>query len=106
MWGKSRKSVEILNEKKVNYKIIEYIKKGLTKKELITISIKLNLPPSDFIRAGDRIFHELNLKNSLNNRTKIINAIIENPKLLERPIIIKDKKAIIARPAELLYDFL
>ena len=78
----------------------------MTKKELITISKKLNLPPSNFIRTGDKTFRELNLKNSLNNHKKIINAITENPNLLERPIIIKDKKAIIARPAELLYDFL
>ena len=90
----------------MNYKIIEYIKKGLTKNELITISKKLNLPPSNFIRTGDKVFNELNLKNNLNNHEKIIDAIIENPRLLERPIIIKDKKAIIARPAELLYDFL
>ena len=102
MWSKSRKSVEILNEKKIKFKIIEYLKKGLKEEELKIISKKLNLRPKDFIRKKDNFSKGLELEND----NKIFKAIIKYPKILERPIIIHNEKAIIARPAELLYNFL
>ena len=102
MWSKSRQSVEILNEKKIEFEIIEYIKNGFTKKELIELSKKLNLKPKHFIRTKDQNSKGLELEND----TKVLNAIIKHPKIIERPIIIYKQKAIIARPAELLYDFL
>ena len=105
-WGKSRKSVEILKEKKIEFQTVEYIKKGLTRDEIISISKKLNLRPKDFIRRKDKIVTELGLEKELENDNKILDTIITYPKILERPIIIYKEKAIIARPAELLYDFL
>jgi len=106
LWSKSRKSVEILEEKKMNYTIIEYIKEGLTVEALEKISKKLELSPSHFIRKTDKTFKENRLESILNNDKEVFKAISENPKLLERPIVIQGNKAIIARPAELLYEFL
>ena len=106
LWSKSRKSVEILKEKKMSYIIIEYIKKGLTIEELKKIANKLNLNPSHFIRKKDKIFKEKKIESILSDNQKVFKAISKNPKLLERPIVIWGGKAIIARPAELLYEFL
>ena len=106
LWSKSRKSVEILEEKELNYTIIEYIKEGLSIESLEKISKQLNLSPSHFIRKTDKVFKENRLESILNNDKEVFKAISENPKLLERPIVIQGNKAIIARPAELLYDFL
>ena len=102
MWSKSRKSVEILNEQKIKFEIVEYIKQGFTENELISLSKKLNLRFKDFIRTKDQNVKGLDLEND----TEVLSAIINYPKIIERPIIVHKEKAIIARPAELLYDFL
>ena len=102
MWSKSRKSVEILNEQKFEFKIIEYMKQGFTEHELTKLSKKLNLRFKDFIRTKDQNVKVLDLEND----TEVLNAIINHPKIIERPIIVHKEKAVIARPAELLYDFL
>tara|TARA_Y100001960_G_scaffold23145_1_gene20405 strand:+ start:139 stop:432 length:294 start_codon:yes stop_codon:yes gene_type:complete len=94
--------VEILNEQKFEFKIIEYMKQGFTEHELTKLSKKLNLRFKDFIRTKDQNVKVLDLEND----TEVLNAIINHPKIIERPIIVHKEKAIIARPAELLYDFL
>ena len=105
-WSKSRKSVEILNHRKVKFTIIEYIKTGITESDLSEISKKLNLHPKDFIRKGDKLFKENNIEKYINDDKKLFKEIIKYPKLLERPIIIQNDTAIIARPADLLNNFL
>ena len=107
LWSKSRKSVEILKEKKIQFKLIKYLKTGVTKPELIQIAKKLNLRPKDFIRKNDKLFKENDFTSLLEDDNKIFNLIVENPKILERPIIADKNKAIIARPPErLLSNFL
>ena len=76
MWSKSRKSVEILKEKKIEFQTIEYLKKGLTRKELLNLSKKLNLRPKDFIRRKDKILSELGLEKELENDDKILDQKI------------------------------
>ena len=102
MWSKSRKSVEILNEQKIKFEIVEYIKQGFTENELISLSKKLNLRFKDFIRTKEQNAKDLDLEND----TEVLNTIINYPKIIERPIIVYKEKAIIARPAELLHNFL
>ena len=95
-----------MQEKKIDYTVVEYIKKGLSIEELKKISRKLDLAPSHFIRKKDKTFKEKNVEFILNDDQKLFKVISENPKLLERPIVIQDERAIIARPAELLHEFL
>jgi len=94
--------VEILNEQKIKFEIVEYIKQGFTENELISLSKKLNLRFKDFIRTKDQNAKDLDLEND----TEVLNTIINYPKIIERPIIVYKEKAIIARPAELLHNFL
>ena len=106
LWSKSRKSVEILNQKNIQFKIIEYSKVGITKSELTQIAKKLNLRPKDFIRKNDKLFKENDFSLLLEDDNKTFDLIVKNPKILERPIVADKNKAIIARPPELLDDFL
>ena len=99
MWSKSRKSVEILNEKKINFKIVEYLKSKLTAKQLKSILKKINLPISDIIRKKDKLYKELELEK-IKDKDRLLKILSENIKLLERPIIIKDNQGIIGRPPE------
>ncbi len=106
LWSKSRKSVEILNQKNVQFKVIEYLKTGMTKSELNQISKKLDLRPKDFIRKNDKLFKENNYTPLLEDDNKTFDLIVKYPKILERPIVVNKNKAIIARPPELLNQFL
>ncbi len=105
MWSKSRKSVEILKEEKIEFEVIEYLKKVPNLKELKSLIKKLGLNPIDLIRKKDKLFKDLQI-GTINEGEKILVIITKNPKLLERPIVVKGEKAIIARPPELLYNII
>ena len=99
--SKSRKTLEILNYKGVGIKIIEYLKNPPSKDELQEILMKLNISPKDLIRFKDEKAKELGI--SYENEFPFdhwISILVENPKLIERPIVISDKGAVIGRPPE------
>ena len=97
--------MEILNQEQINFNIIEYLKTPLNLDTLKSLTKKLNLKPIDIIRKKDKLFKELQI-DTINEDEKILNIIIKNPKLLERPIIVKGEKAVIGRPPELLYGII
>ena len=105
-WGKSRKSVEILNKEKINYTTIEYLKTPLKFKELKNLFEVLNIKPQDVIRKNEKEFKDNNLKDIIDDEKKVIEAIIQYPKILERPIIVIEGKAVIGRPPENIYDII
>ena len=105
MWSKSRKSVEILKEEKVKFSVLEYLKNPPNIDDLKSLIKKLDLNPIDIIRKKDKLFKELQIETIAENE-KILDIISKNPKLLERPIVVKGEKAVIARPPELLYDII
>ena len=105
-WGKSRKSVKILNENKYEYKIIEYLKSPISIQDLMNLGAKLNLRPKDFIRRSEKIFKELELIQHIENDDYLYDAMSEYPILIERPIVISKNKAIIARPPEKILEFI
>ena len=81
------------------------MKVKITKDELVEIARKLNCEPKDFIRKKDPLLKELN-SLEINDKDFMFSYIEKNPKILERPMIVSKKSAIIARPPELLYDFI
>tara|TARA_Y100001960_G_C14500587_1_gene741384 strand:+ start:336 stop:632 length:297 start_codon:yes stop_codon:yes gene_type:complete len=91
--------VEILNNKKNEFQIIEYLKDGLTANQLKNILKKLDLSIYDIIRKKDKLYKELELEK-IKKTDKILEILSKNIKLLERPIIIKGDRAIIGRPPE------
>ena len=97
--------MEILNEEKIEFNIIQYLKTPPTIKELKSLIEKLNLNPIDIVRKKDKLFKEFQI-DAINEDEKILDIIVKNPKLLERPIIVKGEKAVIGRPPELLYNII
>ncbi len=95
--------MQILNELNIEYEVIEYIKKPLTVKELKELSRLLNLPPIEFVRKGDKSI-KVNI-DKFSSESLLI-EMSKNPRIIERPIVVYDNKAIIARPPEKIYDFL
>ena len=98
-WGKSRNSVRILEEKKIDYKVIEYLKEPLDILELKRILKILNLSAKDIIRKTEVSYSDNNI-GEIKDEEKILEAIIMYPKILQRPIILNGEKGVIGRPPE------
>ena len=98
-WGKSRKTLQLLRDNGHEPKIIEYLKTPPNVKEIRKICNVLQLRPIDIIRKGEKVYKELNI-SILDRDEDLIEEIAKHPKLMERPIVIKDEKGIIARPPE------
>ena len=82
-----------------------YLETPPTKKELKDIIAKLGIKPEDLLRKSEAIYKEQFKGKSLTD-AQWISAMIEHPKLIERPIVIKGSKAIIGRPPETVLDLL
>jgi len=97
--SKSRQTLQIIKDAGVNVEIIDYLKDIPTKEELLKILNQLNLKAKDIVRQGEQLYKE-KLKNKNFSEEEWIQIMIENPKLIERPIVVKNNKAIIGRPPE------
>ena len=97
--SKSRQTLEIVRSKTSEFEIIEYLKNPLTAKEITVLLSQLNIKPLALVRTQEIIWRE-NYKGKELTDIEIINAMFENPKLIERPIVVKNNKAVIGRPPE------
>ena len=97
--SKSRKTLQLIHNKKLKVEIIEYYKFSLNYNELKSILEKLKMNPIDLIRKQESIWKKKYKNQKLSDR-EIIDVMIENPQIMERPIVIKENKAIIGRPPE------
>ena len=98
--SKSRQTLALLEENGVKPTIIEYLKEGVSQKEMVGLLKKLGLQAQDLIRTGEEIYKTLGLKGKNLTEGEWIAIIVENPKLLQRPIVVKDDQAIVGRPPE------
>lgn len=94
--------LEILNQP---FQLRKYLDEPFTKDELEEVIKKLNIKPIELVRTKESIWVE-NYKNKTLTDAEIINAMLANPKLIERPIVVKGDKAIIARPKEKIKELL
>jgi len=98
--SKSRQTLALLTDRGEAPHIIEYLKDGPTEAEIREIAKMLGLSSvRDMMRTGESIYKELGLKD-IADEDKLVRAMVENPKLMERPIVVKDGKAKIGRPPE------
>jgi len=97
--SKSRQTLELVRNKTSEFEIIEYLKNPLTAKEITVLLSQLNIKPLALVRTQEIIWRE-NYKGKELTDIEIINAMFENPKLIERPIVVKNNKAVIGRPPE------
>jgi len=97
--GKSKQTLILLQERVENIEIIEYLKDDLSVIELEEIIEILGIKPIDLVRKKEQIWIE-NYKNKNLSSNEIVKVMVENPKIIERPIVVKGKNAIIGRPPE------
>jgi len=98
--SKSRQTLEILNQQDVSTEVVLYLENPPSTEEIASILQKLGLDPRDVIRKGEEEYKRLNLKDQSLTENELIAFMSENPKLIERPIVIKGNKAVIGRPPE------
>jgi arsenate reductase (glutaredoxin) len=96
---KSRAGLQYLQGKKLKFDIVEYLKKPLTEKELEKLLVKLNKKPVEIIRNQED-YYKKNLKGKNFSDHEWIRIITENPKLLQRPVVEADYKAVVGDPVE------
>ena len=97
--SKSRQTLKILIDNGIEPEILEYLIDVPTIEELKTVFKKLGLAPNQILRKGEAIFKEKYKGQDLSD-DQWLAAMVENPKLIERPIVIKGNKAVLGRPPE------
>lgn len=97
--SKSRQTLQLIQNAGVKPEIIEYLNDIPSKEELKSVINILGMKPYDLLRRGESDFKE-NYKGKVLSDSQWIDAMIKYPKLIERPIVVKGKKAVIGRPPE------
>jgi len=102
--SKSRQALDILQKEGKKPEIIEYLKNPLTVEAVQELLKKLNLPARDIVRSKEAGALDIDLASVTDDT--LVKEIANNPALIERPIVITEKGALICRPPEKLYDIL
>lgn len=103
--SKSREGLSILEESGKKFEIIDYMKTSFSEKDLIELIKKLNVNPIDLVRKNEEIWKQNFMDKKLNDQ-QIMKAMVQNPQLIERPIVINGNKAVVGRPPVLIKDIL
>ncbi len=96
--SKSRETLQILQDYKTQPEIIEYLNQPPTKNELTKIIKMLGIPTRELLRTGEAEYKLSGLDNESISDEQIVAIICENPRLLQRPIVVHGNRAIIGRP--------
>lgn len=102
---KSRETLALIDEAGTEVQVVEYLKDIPTADELKGLLRKLSIPVEKLLRKNEAIFKE-HFKGKTLSEDEWVQAMIENPKLIERPIVVKGDKAVIGRPPELVKELL
>ncbi|MES9825407.1 MAG: arsenate reductase (glutaredoxin) [Candidatus Thiodiazotropha endolucinida] len=104
--SKSRQTLQLLQDQGIDPDVVEYLKTPPDKATLGQILDMLGLEPRELMRTKEKEYKVLQLDDPSLSRDQLIDAMITNPKLIERPIVIQNGKAAIGRPPEKVLDIL
>ena len=103
--SKSRKTLALLQENGVEPDVVLYLDNILTVDELRALLAKLGIGPMQLVRKGEAVWKEKYKGKELSD-DQVIEAMIANPKLIERPIVVKDQTAVLGRPPENILELI
>jgi len=95
--SKSRNGIKYLDEKGVEYTVRRYLEETPTPEEIKELLKKLGMAPRELMRTKETIYRELGLKD-VEEDERLIEAMAEHPRLIERPVVIRGDRAVVARP--------
>ena len=103
--SKSRSGLEIVEQSGKHFEVVKYLEDVPSEKELKGIIKLLGIKPIELVRKNEAIWKD-NFKGKDLSDAEIIKAMVENPKLIERPIVVNGNKAVIGRPPESISDII
>ena len=104
--SKSRGAKAILEERNVDFDIVEYLKAPLGEADLRRILELVDDPPAELVRK-DGNFRELGLNAAdYASADAVVGLLVEHPKLMQRPVVVRGERAVIARPSEKVEELL
>ncbi len=104
--SKSRGALEILVERGVEHEVIEYLKTPPDRATLERILERIPDPPAELVRK-DKRFKELGLRaDDYTSEAAVIDLLLREPPLMQRPVVIRGSRAVIARPSEKVLELL
>jgi len=104
--GKSRQTLQLLQEQGIEPEIIEYLKTPPSAEELNGILQKLGMEPRDLIRKNEAEYKASGLNDESLDRQALIKGMVKHPIVIERPIVVANNKAVIGRPPETVLTIL
>ncbi|MEA3045130.1 MAG: hypothetical protein QOH47_2968 [Sphingomonadales bacterium] len=106
MCGTSRKTLEILQDEGVDVTVVEYLKAPPAKAELARLYARAGLTPREGLRAREQLAQDLDLVEGAVSDDAILEAMVENPILIERPIVVTEKGVRLCRPQDKVREIL
>lgn len=103
--AKSRSGLNFLKDHNLDYEIIEYLKEGLTPEDISALVKQTGLKVTGLVRTQEA-YYKKNLKGNSYTDEEWFVIIAENPKLLQRPIVVNNDKAVVAQPPEKINEIL
>ena len=103
--SKSREGLLLLENSGKEFQTVLYLENELSIKELTGIVKKLNIPPIELVRKNETLWKE-NYKDKTLSDSEIIRIMAENPKLIERPIVVNGNQAVIGRPSSKICEII
>jgi len=103
--SKSRAAAQLLEGNGVEAEVVKYLETPPSKEEIKAVLKMLGISARELMRTKEDIYKELGLKD-VEEEEKLIEAMAEHPKLIERPVVIKDGKAAIGRPIEKIIELI
>jgi arsenate reductase len=104
--GKSRQTLQLLKDQGIEPEVVEYLKTPPSAEELDGILKKLGMEPRDLMRKKEAEYKANGLDDASLDRQALIRAMVANPILIERPIVIANGKAAVGRPPESVLSIL
>jgi arsenate reductase len=99
--SKSRQTLQVLQDNNIDATVVEYLKDVPDAAHIQSLLTKLGMSSArELLRKGEAVYKELGLKDTDLSEEALINAMVENPKLIERPIVVNGDAAKIGRPPE------
>lgn len=98
--SKSRQTLALLEENGITPEIVLYLENTPDVQQLAGLVKKLGISARELLRTGEDAYKALNLAEASLSEQQLLQAMVENPKLIERPIVVKGDKAVLGRPPE------
>lgn len=104
--SKCRTTLGILRDRGVDFDAVNYYEEPLRGEELRKLIDKLGIAPRDLLRKGEQVYRDLELAKRDLSDEELIQLMVENPDLIQRPIVVRGNKAVLGRPPENVNELL